>query len=95
MKHIQQRLKSEKQEPDINISMKPITVTPSNKTGDIDNSGVADLQDCILALKILTGINADDTSPVCQEADANNDKKIGMAEAVYILQNISELRESF
>ncbi|MCP4352421.1 MAG: hypothetical protein GY795_43735 [Desulfobacterales bacterium] len=80
--------------PDINISMKPITVTPSDQTGDIDNSGATDLQDCILALKILTGINADDASPVYKEADANNDKKIGMAEAVYILQNISGLRNN-
>ncbi len=80
--------------PDINISMKPIITNPSNQAGDIDNSGTADLQDCILALKVLTGIIADDTGPVYQEADANNDKKIGMAEAVYILQNISGLRNN-
>lgn len=58
--------------------------------GNIDNSEKIDLRDAILSLQISAGINV--TVPVFTSADVNGDNKIGIAEAIYILQRISELR---
>ncbi len=58
----------------------PIAVFP----GDIDNNGITDLNDAILASKIVCGIKTD--SDIYLSADVNNDAKIGMDEAIYTLQ---------
>ena len=54
--------------------------------GDIDHSGIVDLGDAILALKILAGIV---TGQTYTDADIDGDGKIGLAEVLYILQHIS------
>ncbi|MDM8537498.1 M12 family metallo-peptidase, partial [Desulfobacterales bacterium HSG17] len=54
--------------------------------GDIDDNGIVDLRDAVLALKVLVGMN---TGTINFYADVNNDKKIGLDEAVYILQRVS------
>ena len=55
--------------------------------GDIDGSGSVDLADIILTLKLLTEIHTD---RICIYADVNDDGKIGMAELVYVLKELSE-----
>jgi len=54
--------------------------------GDIDTDRKITLSDLILALKIAVG---EDISPtVSQSADVNGDKRIGIEDAVYILNEI-------
>ena len=60
-----------------------------NLIGDIDSNGTIDLQDAIRALQILAGLKPADIN---QYSDINEDDKIGIQEAIYILQTISELR---
>ncbi|MDM8550390.1 cohesin domain-containing protein [Desulfobacterales bacterium HSG2] len=61
-------------------------------TGDIDHSNTIDLSDAILALMISAGMNPDD---IYSDADINGDDKIGIEEAVFVLQILSEIgRES-
>ncbi len=57
--------------------------------GDIDHSSTVDLQDAILALKLSAGITPSDIWP---GGDTNNDKKIGIEDAIYILQKVAKLR---
>lgn len=58
---------------------------------DIDCSGFIDLNDMLFVLQILAGLIPDNIKAV-QYADINNDTRIGMEEAIYILQRISSLR---
>lgn len=53
--------------------------------GDINGSGVADLTDVILSLQIAAGMTPVGT--VHKEADINNDQKVGIPEAVWIMSN--------
>ncbi len=56
--------------------------------GDIDNNYVVDLRDAILIAQILT--NTTTSTPYFVEADVNGDNKLGMAEIVFILQELSQ-----
>jgi subtilase family serine protease len=58
-------------------------------SGDIDNSGTVELSDAILALQVLTDT---DERNLYIYADVNADNKIGVEEAVYVLQVLSELK---
>ena len=53
-------------------------------SGDLDNNGTVDLKDALSALKITSGLN----KKVNSSADTNKDGKIGLEEAVKILQTI-------
>lgn len=57
--------------------------------GDMDSDGDVDLEDALLALMVITS-----TGPGVgnAEADVNGDGRIGMGEAIYILQKVSQLR---
>ncbi len=55
--------------------------------GDADGSGTVDLQDVITAIQVCAGMNPAD---VDSEADVNNDGKIGLEEAVFVLAQIAE-----
>ena len=58
--------------------------------GDVDQSGVVDLADAILALKIAAGIDIGGAFlPIT--GDSNADGKIGLAEILYILRESSDL----
>lgn len=59
------------------------------KAGDVDANEKLDLQDAILVLKVLAGLN---NISININADANNDGKIGIEELIYILQVIAGLR---
>ncbi len=58
--------------------------------GDINNSGSVDLTDAMLAFKVLLSLEPDQA--VHLAADENGDGKIGLAEAIYILQKVSGSR---
>ena len=58
--------------------------------GDIDASGSVNLADAILTLQLING--QEPVPAPAKKSDANADQKIGMEEAIYILQNISRLR---
>ncbi|MEA3432572.1 MAG: peptidoglycan DD-metalloendopeptidase family protein, partial [candidate division WOR-3 bacterium] len=69
-----------------------VIINVSNKiiAGDVDDSGTVDLSDAIMAIQVCAGITP--AATVYKEADANLDHKIGLEEAVYILQKIAGLR---
>ena len=58
--------------------------------GGINADVSVDLADAILALKVSVGISGGDIYP---DRDVNGDGKIGIEEALYILQKVSGLRE--
>lgn len=58
----------------------------SSQAGDINNDKSIDLVDLILALKIAAGTAV---PVVFQSADVDADNKIGMEEAIFILQNLA------
>ncbi len=55
-------------------------------SGDVNGDGKINLNDAILALKILSGIETAET--IYSDADINNDGKIGIEEVIYILRKI-------
>lgn len=57
--------------------------------GDVNRLEGIDLQDAILALQTVVGISSGD---VFADADVNGDKRIGIIDAVYILQKVASLR---
>jgi len=58
--------------------------------GDIDNGGTIDLRDAILTLKVVCGSII--SEHIAVSADVNGDNRIGMADVIYILQRISDLK---
>lgn len=58
--------------------------------GDIDGSGAADFKDAILALQIVSGITP--SINVFEENDVNGDSNIGIEEAIFILQEMADMR---
>lgn len=61
------------------------------KMGDINKNESVDLEDAILALRLLCGIEITDQT-IWIDADVNGDGKIGIEEVVYILQKVAEIR---
>jgi hypothetical protein len=59
-------------------------------TGDVDGSRFVDLADAILAMKVLS--MAATSEKIDKKADVNDDGKIGLAETIYILQTVAEIR---
>ena len=58
--------------------------------GDINLDLKVDLSDAITAMKILTGINS--VAELNLYTGVDNDGKIGLAEVIYVLQFVAELR---
>ena len=50
------------------------------------------LEHVISLLQILAGLDGAATSSILNLADVNGDSKIGLAEAIYILQTLAKLR---
>jgi hypothetical protein len=59
--------------------------------GDINDNGIVDLVDAILAIQITSGITPDQT--VYRAADVNGDDNIGLADSIYIIQKVSGVRQ--
>lgn len=57
--------------------------------GDVNADGLVNLTDAIAVLQILSGVNNLIFTDGC---DVNNDKKVGLEEAIYILQKAAILR---
>lgn len=57
--------------------------------GDVNNDGEIDLEDLIVTLQVLV----DATDAAHQSADVNGDGKIGVAESIYILQDVAGIRD--
>lgn len=77
-------------DPAGNQSTKTITLTYAVLAGDVNTDGQNDLADVILALQWMAGVPA--AQPVDLDAEINGDQKMGLAEAVYLLQTLSDLR---
>jgi hypothetical protein len=65
-------------------------MTPLDYRGDINGDLDVDLTDAILALQVMAGIQPSATIYI--QADVNNDSKIGLAEVVYITQEVADFR---
>ena len=62
-------------------------------TCDVNNDQSVDIKDVVLSLQIASE-NFDQMSIVNQQSDVNGDQKIGLVEALYILQILAVLREN-
>jgi murein DD-endopeptidase MepM/ murein hydrolase activator NlpD len=56
--------------------------------GDVDGSGAVDLHDLLMTLQVIS--NEISPSDLYKEADINGDGKIGIQEAIYMLQKIAD-----
>jgi hypothetical protein len=63
--------------------------------GDADGSGVVDLKDVIVVLRIMSGIEASGIIPdyTMKQIDADGDNKAGLPDAVFILQYLAKIRQ--
>jgi hypothetical protein len=66
-------------------------ITTIRLMGDLDDDGILRLQDAILALQFLSGFQP--ATVVSSLADVNGDGKIGLAEVIYIMQEIAGVRQ--
>ena len=58
--------------------------------GDVDNSGQIDMADVILSLQAVTGTNP--PGGISKKADVNGDGAVGLAEAIYGMQIVADVR---
>lgn len=65
-----------------------IDVVESMLKGDVNGDQEVTLLDSILALQVAVGMQPPD---VYRSADVNSDQNIGLEEAVFVLQEVSEL----
>ncbi len=66
-----------------------LNLAPPVNPGDINGSGHVDLKDIITVLQSLTGTDME--GRVYKDADIGEDGRIGMEEAVYVLQLVAEI----
>jgi hypothetical protein len=58
--------------------------------GDVNGNGAVDLTDALLAMQVLSRITP--APPFYKNADVSGDVRIGLQEAIYILQKMAEMR---
>lgn len=71
-----------------------LSKTTINPFGDLDGNRTTNIADAVICIQVMAGMNPDalrDDFP-SSGVDVNNDGKIGLQEAVYILQKTAELR---
>ena len=82
-----------------NVTVSPSTIitvsdgldVPLPEPGDVNSDGAVNLADAILTLRAACNVDAE-TENIKVGADVDGDKKIGLAEIIYILQKTAELR---
>lgn len=62
---------------------------PTVKSGDMNGDGNLNLNDAILGLKVICGMNP---AGIKLGADVNKDGKIGLQDIVFVLQKVSGIR---
>ena len=67
-------------------------VTGASSSGDVNGDGPVDLQDLILTLKILSGIELSPGENIFPQGDVNEDEIIGLQEAIHILHSVADLQ---
>ncbi len=67
-----------------------VNIKESKCPGDTNSDSIIDLADAVAALKVLVNL---ETSANGETADVNGDKRIGSEEAVYVLQEVSEVTQ--
>ncbi len=65
--------------------------TTINQRGNVNNDTEVDLADAILVLKILSGVDVSGET-ILREADVNGNRQLEMAEVLYILQKVGNIR---
>ncbi len=73
-----------------NILTKNIDSLGSNK-GDVDSNDVVDLIDAILSLQVVVGMVP--SMKVSVNCEVDHDNKIGISEAIFVLQQIAGVDE--
>lgn len=68
-----------------------LNLLPPVGPADIDGSGSIDLKDMILVLQILAKVTPD--RPFYLDSDINENDRLGMEEAVYVLQYVAEMAQ--
>jgi hypothetical protein len=68
--------------------MRHFTTSSTHQRGDVDGNGAVELADLVASLQTAVGM----TPEVYGDADVNRDGKIGLPEAIYILQSLSGQR---
>lgn len=68
--------------------MTHFTTSSTHQRGDVDGNGAVELADLVVSLQTAIGMRPD----VFRDADVNRDGKIGIPEAIYILQSLSGRR---
>jgi hypothetical protein len=70
-----------------NLTLQPRIPLPEFTPGDIDASGVVDVADAVLGLRIIVGL-ADRTEERVRRGDMNGDTQLDVGDVVLILQRI-------
>lgn len=73
------------------VDYEEISITVDNVIHDINDSGVIDLADCILALRVATGVMP--ATELFVDAEINGDGRIGLSEAVHAIQAVAGMRD--
>jgi hypothetical protein len=69
-----------------------IVMSPMSKQGDVDGVNEVTIADAITALQVLCRSAIPDNVTIHKDAAVNNDKKIGLAEVIFILQKVAGMR---
>jgi len=67
-----------------------ITTTSGIMKGDINGNGSIDFMDAIMVMQVLSCHTP--TEPIIRYADVDGDKKIGIPEAIFIIEKVAGLR---
>jgi hypothetical protein len=76
-----------------NIEVKSLSLTTKHiylsPIGDIDNNGIIDMKDLIICMKIVAGF-CDYENLIIFSADIDDNRQIGLAEVIYMMQCLKE-----